>query len=465
MPHNFRTLREYTVGESIYIGWVIVNIAVNKQIDLQNSVANDRTSAMNSSVGLLLGLFLYIGFWQVNCNEDDKKSTKYLATSDFAFNFYKELAKSTEKSKNIIFSPLSIYVAFAMLKAGASRNTKHEMETVLKWQKLIEKSGFSDGHSAVRSLLAEVFTPLEKNNTINIANKLWMQKYFCSKSCDAFVAKLQRNYNTTLAELNFAEEAEKCRKEINKWVEDKTNDKIKNLLPQGSVTSLTRFVLTNAIYFKSNWKSKFDKKHTIMRDFNTLSGQDGSETKKVPTMYQNAEVYAAGFIPASEYQLLELPYENKDLSMLIILPPSMRDFHAIERSLSTSKLNQMLDELYRYPILSFNVYLPKFKVTTSITLNEKLQKMGMRDVFDASEADLSGITGYKALYVSSAVHKAFIKVDEEGTEAAASTGIIVGVKSLPFQFNINRPFMFMIRHKPTGTVLFMGRVMDPSQET
>jgi len=202
-----------------------------------------------------------------------------------------------------------------------------------------------------------------------------------------------------------------------------------------------------------------------MRNFNTLSDQDGSETKKVPTMYQNAKVYAAGFIPASEYQLLELPYESKDLSMLIILPSSMREFNAIEKSLSTSKLNQMLDELYQYPSSSLDVYLPKFKVTTSMNLNDKLQKMGMKDVFDANKADLSGITGYKGLYVSSAVHKAFIQVDEEGTEATAATGIVVALASLPFQFTINRPFMFMIRHNPTGTVLFMGRVMDPTQET
>ena len=419
---------------------------------------------MNSYIGFLLAVISLIDFRSVVCSQDAEMKTRLSATSEFAFNFYKELAKSTEKSKNIIFSPFSIYVAFAMLKAGASRNTNHEMETVLKWQQLIEKSGLSDGHSAVRRLLAEVFIPLEKNNTINIANKLWMQKYFCSKSCDAFVAKLQRNYNTTLAELNFAEEAEKCRKEINKWVEDKTNDKIKNLLPQGSVTSLTRFVLTNAIYFKSNWKSKFDKKHTIMKDFNTLSGQDESETKKVPTMYQNAKVHAAGFSPASEYQLLELPYESKDLSMLIILPSSMKEFNAIEKSLSTSKLNQMLDKLYQYPSIKLDVYLPKFKVTTSMNLNDKLQKLGMRDVFDSRRADLSGITGYKGLYVSKAVHKAFMQVDEEGTEAAAATGIVIELVSLPVQLKINRPFMFMIRHNPTGTILFMGRVMDPTQE-
>jgi len=420
---------------------------------------------MNSSVGFLLALIVLIDFGSVVSSQDDEKKMRLSATSEFAFNFYKELAKSTEKSKNIIFSPLSIYVAFAMLKAGASRNTKHEMEKVLQWQQLSENSRFSDGHSAVRSLLAEVFTPLEKNNTISIANKLWMQKYFCSKSCDAFVAKLQRNYNTTLAQLNFAEEAEKCRKEINRWVEDKTNNKIKNLLPPGSVKSLTRFVLTNAIYFKSNWKSKFDKKHTSMRNFNTLSDQDGSETKKVPTMYQNVKAYAAGFIPASGYKLLELPYESRDLSMLIILPSSMREFNAIEKSLSASKLNQMLDKLYQYPRSGLDVYLPKFKVTNSMNLNNKLQKMGMRDVFDASKADLSGITGYKGFYVSSAVHKAFIQVDEEGTEAAAATGIVVEVVSAPFVFKINRPFMFMIRHNPTGTVLFMGRVMDPTQET
>ena len=419
---------------------------------------------MNKPTLLLVIFLAYAALGLVACDQHGKHSTKISATSEFAFDFYKQLVRSTDDSKNIIFSPLSIFVAFAMLKAGAKGNTGHEMEKVMKWQQLIEKSGSSDGHSAVKTLLAEVFAPLEKNGTISIANKLWMQKYFCASSCDDFISKLQKTYGTTLAELNFVTAAEKCREEINKWVEGKTNNKIKELFPPRSISPLTRFVLANAIYFKGKWKTQFNETNTVLRDFETYSGNDGGGVKKVPTMYQDATVFAAGFIPASKYQLLELPYENEQLSMLIILPQTKRDFRSLEDSLSIDKLNKMFGELYRYPATDSEIYLPKFKFTTPINLKADLQKLGMRDVFDRSKADLSGITGYKGMYVSSALHKAFISVDEEGTEAAAATGIGISLVSLRYQFTVNRPFIFMIRHKPTGTVLFLGRVMDPSLE-
>ena len=413
---------------------------------------------------ILISFIVCVCLAYVASDQHGKTTAKFSATSEFAFNFYKELATSTEDSKNIIFSPLSIYVAFAMLKVGARQNTEHEMDKVMKWQQLIEGSSAVDGHEAVKSLLSEVFAPLEKNNTISIANKVWMQKYFCAVSCDDFISKLQKYYDSAMGELNFVREAEKSRQEINKWVEDKTNNKIKDLFPRGSISSLTRFVLANAIYFKGKWKNQFDKKNTVMKDFNTFSGKDGGKVKKVPTMYQNARVYASGYAPASKYQLLELPYESEQLSMLIILPPTIDDFRALEKSLSTAQLNKMLGELYEYPTAKLDIHLPKFKFTTSLQLNSNLQKLGMKDVFDRAKADLSGITGYKGMYVSTALHKAFISVDEEGTEAAAATGIAIELASLPYQFTVNRPFIYMIRHNPTGTVLFMGRIMDPTSE-
>ena len=416
---------------------------------------------MKASILIVFIFLLCVCLAYVTGDQHDKK---FSATSEFAFNFYKKLATSTEDSKNIIFSPLSIYVAFAMLKVGARQNTEHEMDEVLKWQQLMEGSSAVDGHEAVKSLLSEVFAPLEKNNTISIANKLWIQKHFCAISCDDFISKLQKYYDSAMGELNFVREAEKSRQEINKWVEDKTNNKIKDLFPHGSISSLTRFVLTNAIYFKGKWKKPFKKKHTSMRDFNTFNGKDGSKVKKVPTMYQSARVNAYGLIPGSEYHLVDLPYESEQLSMLIILPPKLDDFHALEKSLSTAKLNKMLGKLYRYPSMRFEIYLPKFKMKTSLKLKSTLQKLGMKDVFDQSKADLSGITGFKGMHVSTALHKAFISVDEEGTEATASTGISAGFLSLPPNFKVNKPFIFMIRHNPTGTILFMGRIMDPTLE-
>lgn len=397
-------------------------------------------------------------------NHNGKVNTKFSATSEFAFDFYKQIAASTKASKNIVFSPLSIYVAFAMLKAGAKQNTEDQMEKALRWHKLIENSGLSDGHAAVKSLMQDVFGGSDKNNTVDVANKLWMQKYFCASSCNGYINTLRKNYNAELGELNFVREAEKCRKEINQWVEDKTNSKIKELLPKGSVGAMTRFVLTNAVYFKGKWKSPFEKKYTKLRYFSINDGEGSIQLTKVPMMFQNARVYAAGFSPSSPYQLLELPYEGDKLSMLILLPRESHELYKLERELSSAKLNKLLGELYEYPSTKIDVYLPKFKFTTSIDLNKGLEKMGMKDVFDRTKADLSGITGYRGMFVSKALHKAFINVDEEGTEAAAATGIIIELASLPFQFKIDKPFMFMIRDNPTGTILFMGRVIDPTAD-
>ena len=431
---------------------------------MARSLKDSRPGKMKNSMLILLVILAFLGLDLVSSDNHGKPKAKFSATTDFAFDFYKQLSATTDSSKNIVFSPLSIYVAFAMLKAGARKNTEHEMEKVLKWQQLIEKYGSEDGHAAVKSLLSEVFAPLEKNNTLNVANKLWMQKYFCARSCDGFINTLKTNYDADLGELNFAREAEKCRKEINKWVEDQTNNKIQDLLPEGSISALTRFVITNAIYFKGQWKNPFDKKSTRLDDFTTMGGVDGPVVKKVAKMYQNARVYASGFTPASDYQLLELPYEGEQLSMIIVLPKGMREFRALENTLSSAKLAKMLDELFEYPSTKLDVHLPKFKFTTSTTLNSQLQNLGMNDVFDRFRADLSGITGYRGMYVSKALHKAFISVDEEGTEAAAATGIIIELASLPFQFNVDKPFMFFIFHRQTRTVLFMGRVMDPTLE-
>ena len=416
---------------------------------------------------------------QNQTNEDVKlpvrSKTKFAATTDFAFDFYKQLSATTGNSKNIVFSPLSIYVAFAMLKAGARKNTEHEMEKVLKWQQLIEKYGSEDGHAAVKSLLSEVFAPLEKNNTLNVANKLWMQKYFCARSCDGFINTLKTNYDADLGELNFAREAEKCRKEINKWVEDQTNNKIQDLLPEGSISALTRFVITNAIYFKGKWKYQFDKGHTRSKFFKLFEGERGIKTKEVLTMTQNAKVFTGVHRPAlSPYnlQLIDLPYEGQQLSMIIMMPRSsapgsyfstLADFRRMERDLTASKLNEILRDLYKYPKRKTDIFLPKFKLTSKVDLKGELESIGMRDVFNAARADLSGITGYRGMCVSSAQHKAFINVDEEGTEAAAATSLSVNFSASESSiFNADSPFIFMIVHNPSKTVLFLGRVMDPS---
>ena len=393
----------------------------------------------------------------------EKNAVKFSATLDFASGFYKQLVSSTEDSKNIVFSPLSMYIALSMVQSGARGNTKNEMEKALSWRKLIKESGSGDGDAAVKSLIAQMTTGSEKIS-ISVANKLWIQKYFCLSSCNRFINKLRSNYYAELGQLNFARKAESCRKEINKWVEGKTNKKIKDLLPGGSVTAMTRFVLTNAIYFKGAWKYQFDKKDTTQMGFSVIGGKRGVVIKRVPMMYQRAKVRVSGFNPASQHQLLELPYEGDELSMVIVVPPTHNVFRTLEGAMSAAKLDEFVAELRKYPSRAVDVYLPKFKLSTSIDMQDKLERLGIRDLFDQSKADLSGITGYRGLSVGKAVHKAFINVDEEGTEASAATGIVINFRASPDQFIVNRPFIYMIRHNPSGQVLFMGRVMDPTVE-
>ncbi len=412
---------------------------------------------------VLLGLLLVV--YLTKCLGDDLTRSGHKlfdeATTKFALGLYDEIARSTDASKNIIFSPLSIFTAFGMLKAGAKGTTAQEMDKVMEWNDLVSTDKL-DSHSGLKRLLKQVFEPLERNNTIKVANKLWMQSDFCKSNCKRYVKTLEKNYKATLQELNFVKNPEASRTSINKWVEEQTNNRIKDLMPAGSVTALTRFVLTNAIYFKGKWKSPFDKKDTRDVSFEAV-GKNGLTPKQVPMMYQNGRFYTSGLIPTAPYQLLEMPYEGDELSMLIILPRDMNVMRNLERTeRSYKKFNQMLRELYEFSDTSLDVYLPKFKTSSDLNVKEYLQKMGMRSVFNPAKADLSGITGYRGMYVSAAVHKAFINVDEEGTEAAAATGINIALASLPYQFRVDKPFMFVIRHRKTGTVLFMGRIVDPT---
>ena len=382
------------------------------------------------------------------------------ATTEFAAKLYQEIAKTTDDSKNIFFSPLSIFTAFGMLKAGARGKTEKQMEQVMNWDQLKSE----EGHSGIQNLLRDVFAPLSAENTISVANKVWMQKYFCLETCQKFVKVLEDKYSAALEELNFAGKPEDSRKAINKWIEDKTNRKIKDLMPPGSVLSDTRFVLTNAIYFKSKWKSQFNKNNTADRSFHAL-GKNGVVKKQVPVMYQNGRFFSSGFMPTAPYQLLEMPYENSELSMVVILPRSAQEMKKIETTNQPLRLYEnIMEELYEFPETGLDVFLPKFKIASDLKLKNYLINMGMKDVFSQRKADLSGITGFRGLHVNAAVHKAYVNVDEEGTEAAAATGIGITLTSLPFQFKVDKPFFFMIKHKKSGVILFMGRVMDPTAE-
>jgi len=256
--------------------------------------------------------------------------------------------------------------------------------------------------------------------------------------------------------LDFAK-SEEARKTINTWVEEKTNDKIKDLIPAGALDSLTRLVLTNAIYFKGDWSIKFKEENTKESDFHITE----QKTAKVQMMYQKENFEYANL---DNMQLLQMHYKGDELSMLIILPKTIGDMEAIESNLNLETLQSNLKQMRKREV---DVYLPKFKMTTgTLDITSILAKMGMKDAF-SNAADFSGMSERKDLYISSVVHKAFVEVNEEGTEAAAATGVVMKLLSIsePIVFRADRPFIFMIRDNATQSILFIGRVCNPTLES
>ena len=405
---------------------------------------------------LPLGILLVIGLACAQRSKPLARNKMETATTDFALNLYKIISKSSDASENIFFSPLSVYTALAMLKEGAKQNTAKELETAMR-TRFLSKEYENDV-----DWLDEIFKPFVKNKTLSIANRVWMQKNFCTSRCDNYLRKLKKKFDAALEQLNFVKDPEGSRMRINKWVAENTNEKIKDLMPAGSINAMTRFVLTNAIYFKSKWANQFDKKATRLENFDAIS-KSGVTQKRVPMMYQKGEFFSSGYIPSEPYQLVELPYQRSDLSMVVIVPNDLAEMKELEQNtLSTNVVETMLTQLYEYPSTELDLYFPKFEITNDLDLKSYLQTMGMRDMFNTATADLSGIVGYRGMFVSDVKHKAYVKVDEEGTEAAAATGLDIRLASFPFQFKVDKPFLYFIRDIKTGTILFMGRVVDPS---
>jgi serpin B len=367
----------------------------------------------------------------------------------FALDLYRQVSNADDlRGKNLFYSPLSIYLAFAMTYAGASGTTAAQMA---------ETFGFAAAEDLhpVLNLLDQRLAG-DQNFELAIANSLWGQDGFAFRQ--GYLEELARSYGAGLRLVDFVDAAnrEAARLAINGWVEEQTNDRIKDLVPQGTLTELTRLVLANAIYFKADWRFPFSKEATADRSF-TLN--DGT-TVRVPSMYRaNMPLrYAA----LKEYEVVELPYDGTEISMLVLLPRK-GEFEALESWLDAATLDGTLGSLLPRTV---SVTMPKFEFTVDLALKEHLQAMGMTAPFDPGQADFSGIAdpANAPLYIQDALHKAFVRADEEGTEAAAATAIIVGTTSMPVdvvELVIDRPFVFLIRDDATGTVLFAGRVMDP----
>lgn len=365
----------------------------------------------------------------------------------FALDLYAELK---DRDGSLFFSPHSISTALAMTYAGARGNTEKQMAEVLHFD--LEQKRL---HPAFRELLDQLETGEgERGYQLSVANALWGQKGY--EFLEKFLNLTKENYGAGLSELDFIGATETARQTINSWVEKETEDKIRELIKPGVLDQMTRLVLTNAIYFKGFWASQFKEELTREAPFTLAT----SEKVDVPTMHRTADFK---YMEAEDFQTLGLPYKGGDLSMTIFLPKETDGLAALEQSLTAEKLATWLSTLEEQEVI---VALPKFRMTSEFSLAEVLKSMGMTDAFDVKEADLSGMTGKKDLFITAVLHKAFVEVNEEGTEAAAATGVVVALKSAPPSqpvFRADHPFLFLIRDLRSNSILFIGRVMDPRE--
>jgi serpin B len=371
----------------------------------------------------------------------------------FAFDLYQAVRPS---NGNVVYSPYSISLAFAMTYGGARGGTATQMADVLHYTLSGEK--FHPAFNALDLDLAR--RPDQATNVdakerfqLSIANSLWGQDGW--PFLPEYLDLLALNYGAGMRLVDFKNAPESARQQINKWVYDQTRGRIKDILPPGMIDPLTRLVLANAIYFKATWEYEFNANETSDEPFHLLDG----ETVSVPMMGMKTGknfTYAAG----DGWQAVSLPYKGGLTEMMVIVPDA-GNFETFESTLTAERYNEILTAMQPQEVI---LSMPKFTFETQFGLKDILTGMGMQAAFDPNAADFSGIDGQRDLVISDAIHKAFIAVDEKGTEAAAATIVIMGMGALPQQgivLTIDRPFFFFIRDVPTGTILFMGRVVDP----
>lgn len=368
--------------------------------------------------------------------------------SAFALDMYHKV-RNTEG--NVFFSPYSISTAFAMTYAGARSATEKEMDGVFHFS--LEPCQL---HPSFSELQAH-FQKLQENRPfrLNIANALWIQKEY--ELLQEFLELNQKYYGANLFNLDFRNDPEGSRSKINDWVKDKTEGKIQDLLPGGAIKKLTRLVLTNTIYFKAEWQNTFNAHNTKDQDFWITP----EEKTKVQMMSQKDRF---GYWENENLQILEMPYIRKDLSMVVFLPKKKDGLPNLESKLNTETLDNWISNLNQQQV---NVFFPKFTTTQNIDLKKILKALGMVDAF-TENADFTGMEPKNELYITDALHKAFIDVDELGTEAAAATAASMGVTSIrppkvvP-EFRADHPFFFLIKDNQTESILFMGRLTSPAE--
>ncbi len=387
--------------------------------------------------------------------------------NEFAFEMYQELAGDGDG--NLFFSPANIHTALAMTYGGARGRTAEQMAEVLHF-KLPQAKIHPAYGQIIKSLNSPRTIPVHVRSgrmlrikrvpayKLLVVNALWGQKGYPWK--DAFLTLTRKNYGAGLRHVDFIKETEAARKTINDWVEKQTRNKIKKLIAPGVLNEETRMVLTNAVYFKSQWAHQFGKEATKDGTFH-ITGDKSVET----AMMHQQERF--GYMENDDFQALEMPYKARDLSMIVLLPRKVDGLDELEKKLSGENLKKWLGKMRPREV---KVAFPKFEFTSKFTLAEKLAEMGMNEAFSAQKADFSGMATVEQLFLSAVIHKAFVAVDEEGTEAAAATAVVMTATAMPVKppkpkiFKADHPFIFLIRHNATGSILFAGRVTNPKGE-
>lgn len=379
------------------------------------------------------------------------ETTLVNGNSEFAWDLY-QVVKAEDG--NLFYSPYSISLALAMTYAGAKGDTAKQMADTLHYD--LSQTAL---HPAFNSLALELASrgqgaqgKDEKGFRLNIVNAIWGQKDY--KFISAFLDLLAENYGAGLRVLDFIKDPNASRETINNWVSEQTEGRIKDLIPEGAITPLTRLVLTNAVYFNAAWREKFEESATQNGQFHLVNG-----TEVTVPMMRKTDSY--GYVKSGNVVGVELPYDGNELSM-VILTNAVGTFTDFEKGLTFSKVNELIDGI-RYSEVRFT--MPKFEFESKFGLKETLQGMGMALPFQ-DNADFTGISTQSDLHIDDVIHKAFISVDEAGTEAAAATAVIVGTTSMPVEqavVTLDQPFVFLIRDIQTGAIIFIGRVMNPAQ--
>ena len=370
------------------------------------------------------------------------------SNSAFAFDLYQQLRSS---EGNLFISPYSISIALAMTYGGARGNTQEQMEKTLQ---------FSLDQYKLHPAFAELQNGLNKlqeegNFELLVANSLWPQHNY--KFLDEYLSLTKKYYGVTITPVDYVNTREATRKKINEWVEIKTKEKIKDLVPPGYLNELTRLVLVNAIYFKGHWSRQFDPARTQDSPFYVSP----LESVEAPMMSQTEEFKYAEF---RSLQIIELPYLGEDLSMLILLPRRIEGIAQLEGELSVENLNLWRNSLQKQKVI---VFLPRFTATFKLDLCETLKTMGMTDAFVFGQANFAGMDGRpNSLFIGAVIHQAYVDVNEQGTEAAAATAVVEGLGgagALPPTFRADHPFLFLIQENKTGSILFIGRITNPTK--